>query len=241
MPLKPQQDLFNECYDGRAQSMVSPDEFQKMLCSHCRQPACRRAKWGRMTFDIRAQTWYERLFGEDRKISDLTDSQHLRINRNDFPDASHKERRMILAAVRNDWEHIPHDDGVVLDQESTSLVDRAVEKLASIKGKKPPGVSEDDEDSDDVGLSEADLRRARVLEAEAGLDTRPPITRVQKPAEKIPAGRLLNTPIPAQGVMVGGAKEVKEEKTEDPWAPKKRERVVKPGSSIRLGKDGDDE
>jgi hypothetical protein len=50
-------------------------------------------------------------------------------------------------------------------------------------------------------------------------------------------GRPRNTPVPAGGIMLGGAPDPRQTEVEDPWAPK--EKKIKVGATVRLGGDDD--
>lgn len=140
MPLKPQYDLTNEgCYNTAARSKVSLPQFRELICNHCHNPECVHAKWGTTSFDVRVQTWRERLFGEGRQVSDLSLPRHLQINQTNFPDATAKALKLIVSARNNDWEYIPDDNtSIIADPNTTSKVDEAVRKLANKRGQKPP-------------------------------------------------------------------------------------------------------
>jgi hypothetical protein len=140
MPLKPQRDLTNEgCYNGAAQTKVTLPQFRELICNHCHNPECVHAKWGTTSFDVRVQTWRERLFGEGRQVSDLTLPRHLQIHQADFPDATAKALKLIISARNNNWDYIPDEDSnVIADPSTTSKVDEATRKLAEKRGQKAP-------------------------------------------------------------------------------------------------------
>lgn len=140
MPVRQQRDLTNDgCYNGAAQSKVTLKQFRELICDHCHNPECMHAKWGMTPFDLRVQTWQERLFGERREVSDLTLPRHLQIHQNEFPDATAKALKLIVSAAKNDWSYIPDDDGTrVAEPSTTSKVDDAVKKLAEKRGQKAP-------------------------------------------------------------------------------------------------------
>ena len=272
MPLRPQQDLTNEgCYNPASQGKVTLPQFRQLICDHCRNPVCVHAKWGTTPFDVRVQTWKERLFGEGRVVSDLSFPAHLQINENDFPDASRKALRLIVAAQRNDWEPIPDDDGTsVSDPSTTSKVDEAVKKLAEQRGQKAPEPPVPVTPEDELARDADEADKLMEDQADEELVIPEPEPRPEPEPEPQPEGwseeelqrarrkdkdagvntrpppstRPGNTEMPAAGLMVGGEppKNDPSKPVEDPWAPKK-EKIIQPGSKVVLGggKDGDDE
>lgn len=142
MPVRPQRDLTNEgCYNTAAQSKVTLKQFRQLICDHCHNPECVHAKWGMTPFDLRVQTWKERLFGNQRIVSDLSLPRHLQIFNNEFPDATAKALKLIVSTARNDWSYVDDDGGggpKVSNPSTTSKVDEAVKKLAEKLGRKAP-------------------------------------------------------------------------------------------------------
>ena len=58
MPGPSQRDLLRECNDKQAPL----DEFQTGFCSRCINPECTRSLYGQSRFDLRVNTWEDRLF-----------------------------------------------------------------------------------------------------------------------------------------------------------------------------------
>jgi hypothetical protein len=234
MPRREQQDLTKECFDGHAQSKVTLAQFRELICSYCRNPDCVQAKWGQTPFDIRVQTWQERLYGEDRKVSDLSLPAHLMVAKNEFEDISHKVQRLLVSARNNDWEVVPEEESMMIsDTSTTKAVDDAVRKLANLKDKKAPELPTPEPVEED--------------EAEPDLLSEPEPKPVPKPKPRTDG--LVNTPIPFGGFNLDGTMAPKVKQGEraipkqperDPWAPNE-DVVVKPGATVKLGKKPDEE
>lgn len=151
-------DLIQECYTADSQRQVSPEEFKKLICDHCRNPECTRAKWGYTHFDQRIETQVDRLL-INPQFSDLKLSKHVQISQTDFPDIRQKVERLIISAARNDWAPVEAPSPVVVaaerqfglddgsedgedasaaSPEAQKAVNNAVRRLAQMRGKAVP-------------------------------------------------------------------------------------------------------
>lgn len=265
MPIRNRTDLTDECFGPEARRHVDLKQFRETCCNHCRNPDCLQAKWGRTPFDIRMETQVDRLL-VNPQFSDLTSPKHLLIHQQDFPDISHKMKRLMIAAKRNDWTYIPEEDGMkeTSGAEATSAVDRAVEKLARMRGKEPPKpVATEPEPTPEpeplpepeptplpepepplpeperVPLTAAEERRARKLDKETGSNRVP--TKPQGEPSTHDLQQQINSPIVPGGIMIDDAPAPKRDpnKPDDPdaWAPRRKpdERFVEPGTKVVLG------
>lgn len=64
-------DLLKECNDKQAPL----DEFQQGFCSRCVNPECGRSLYGQSRFDLRVNTWQDRLFDNVPRM-DSTDPRY---------------------------------------------------------------------------------------------------------------------------------------------------------------------
>ena len=62
--MSPRRDLLRECNDRQAPL----DEFQAGFCGRCINPECTRSLFGQSKFDVRVNTWEERLFTDVPKM-----------------------------------------------------------------------------------------------------------------------------------------------------------------------------
>lgn len=71
MPQVQARDLLRECNDRQAPL----DEFQQGFCSRCINPECSRSLYGQSRFDLRVNTWEDRLF-TNVPLMDSTDPRY---------------------------------------------------------------------------------------------------------------------------------------------------------------------
>lgn len=193
-------DLIGECYNAEAQRQVSPEEFKQLICDHCRQPRCTRAKWGYTHFDQRMETQVDRLL-INPKFSDMTLPEHVQIADADWPDIKQKVERLIVSAARGDWAPVEQESAVVVaaerqfglhedveedasaaSPEAQKAVDNAVRRLAQMRGKaipdkkpeKPQRQAAESEPNPDDDMTEAERHRADRMDKEHGTNRVPP-------------------------------------------------------------------
>jgi hypothetical protein len=87
-------DLYGECNDKG----MPLDEFQTGWCSRCMSPECTRSLHGKTRFDVRTESWLERLFlnppvmlPEDPRYADIAAKKFLTIDVGRTPE------------IRSDW------------------------------------------------------------------------------------------------------------------------------------------
>lgn len=260
-------DLIQECYTADSQRQVSPEEFKKLICDHCRNPECTRAKWGYTHFDQRIETQVDRLL-VNPKFSDLKLSKHVQISQQDFPDIRQKVERLIISAARNDWSPVEQASPIVMaterqfglddgksDEEDASAaspeaqkaVNNAVRRLAQMRGKsvpEPEPQAKETEEPEEDELTEVERRRADRMDKEHGTNRVPP-RKPQQPVQQ-PGVQPQNTQFAPMGGFVidnrqgkqGNARPAAPGPTEDPWAPRK-DRVMKKGENTVVIGGGD--
>ena len=217
-------DYLHECNDrGEA-----PQNFMGTFCSRCKNQNCQRAGWGTSRWRQRMETQEERFFNPSLLPEDHP--LYKEINRFDFPSMIQEVLRQEIANRRGDWEippEIPVLDGrnEVAQQDTTRVVDEAVQALASSQGRKvhtlPTEVEcEADEHS---AVSEPPVDLIHAEEPTPTMKNR---------------SRLQNTEMPSEGVMIEGevptttpTKKI----VKDPWAPS-TEKKIPVGGTVVLGK-----
>lgn len=87
-------DLYQECNTTQA----PVDMFTEQCCSRCVNPDCVRSQYGKSSFDVRTQTWEERLFTQVAKL-DQADPRFEKIVNQKF--IAYQEP--IIVAANADW------------------------------------------------------------------------------------------------------------------------------------------
>ena len=227
-------DLYAECNVGGA----PVDEWKELFCNHCINPECSRSLFGQSKFDLRVNTWKERLF-TDVPTMEQDDPRFEGISAQKF---------MEMAAGGplevSSWAEVPTE---------------SVQAVKPVSGLKPPEPLPEPEPpapvKEEVAPPEPDPEPEPVRAAEpepswkdpeikppeppAPAPQPPPATRSRQPSRQ---SVLANTP--AQPRILQGAKP-----PSDPWEPPRAdpwatpvsgnsagEVVVKPGAKVKVGK-----
>ena len=212
------EDLFDECYDRQ----VSPEDFKQVFCNRCRNPRCTHAGWARDLFGERVHTQVDRLFNTDQAEPDDPRFSHLQ--EIEFPSLLRQAVRLNLADQRGDWSipeenvHLAPIAGKPASEESSALVEEAVKNLkpeSDVEPENPPAES-----------------------APPPAESAPPEPALPKPPVPVHfRSGSMNTEVPAEGVMLDGDEVPISTDTEsDPWAPKKKEDILKPGATVTMNR-----
>ena len=138
-------DLFSECFDGR----VSPEEFKKTFCDHCRNPTCSVANWNEDMFGSRVSTQMDKLFNP--VLADPNNPKYSSLRERDFPSLFREAIRLETADRIGDWS-IPSENVVLANiapeaasNESQDLVEKALKSLKQ-------GRDQGDQDTEEVEI-----------------------------------------------------------------------------------------
>lgn len=221
-----QSDLISGCN----QQGMSVSEFQEMFCNRCKQPACKRAAWGRSLMDRRVVEQVQRLLHATQADPGLLKYARLV----DFKDmAVQKAQALNIANQRGDWSvpEIAITDGQV-EVSSASQVDAAVRAMKNDPVESQTQVP-DKPDSEQQDIEPLEEQNPSSLEPDPPSPSRP----VQK-GKKVQAPSAINTQV-QQGVMLGGGPppEPKRPSAKDPWSPPPSDGAqrVKVGATIKMG------
>jgi len=211
------EDLFDECYDRQ----VTLKEFKEVFCNRCRNPRCIHAGWAVDQFGERVHTQADRLF--NTPLADPLNPRHQHLHEVEFPSLLRQAVRLNLADKRGDWSlpeenvHLAPIAGEPASDESSALVDQAVRNL------KPEGAPE----PDPAPAESAAPPEPPAESAASEPDPAPPA-----PAHFQPT--VGNTGEAIHGVMLEGEPPPP---VKDPWSPKKKEKLLKPGATVKMGDD----
>ena len=143
-------DLFKECFDER----VPANEFKETFCSHCRNPVCTQAGWGKDKFGARVSNQESRRVNPS--FADPNNPKYNSLQKRDFPSLFREAIRLERADSIGDWS-LPEENVVLAPieptaatDESQDLVEKAVESL------RKDGVEDQEDQADqEVGTETA--------------------------------------------------------------------------------------
>lgn len=97
----PRSDLLSEC-----NAVGAPlDLFKEQCCNHCINPECSRSRFGESNFDVRVNTWYDRLFANVPRM-DPHDPRFKEIAGQKFMTL---DEPLIVTGGPSDWTEVPTD------------------------------------------------------------------------------------------------------------------------------------
>lgn len=233
------EDLIGTCNE---QQQLKNDEFMHVWCKRCRNVDCERAEWGTSGWEERMATQAERLL-HNPNFADPDDPVFEAVKQQHFADMLNRATQIEIADQKGDWE-IPD----LLANEATSVNEQNCHRVA-----KPDTTGE-------VDFAAQQLAAAKGRELPAPPEPEPPPV-AQEPAhftpeedEPIPEAPQeetrpqnpvlpVNTPIPAQGIMVDGSapppmttEEMMPTPQTDPWGvPLAGDTVIEVGGTVTLG------
>jgi len=178
----------------------------------------------------------------------------LKLNKTDFPSMVHEALRQEIADQKGDWEipnlpEIPVVDGTnrVAEENTTNVVDEAVQALAKAQGRKPPPTPEPSErpadppPADPIPAEEVRSEERHAPEKPPEPEPTPETHKTNpSPASDPPKAPAQNTEMPSEGIMLEGevpTTEPVEKRVVDPWAPSE-DKKIPVGGTVVLGGGG---
>lgn len=220
-------DLLSGCMESLGERNEKP--FMETFCSHCRNIECDHAGWAEDKFGRRIAKQPDRMFNPRQADPRLPKYANL-VN---FVDNLREALRQEISDRRGDWTvpEVPLLDGStdVSRLASTQALDQAARQLALGRGMEL--------DLPDPVKAATD---AFVEETKAMLPEEPesdPVLVTPLTVPSSPSAAPGNTPIPAEGIVIGGGPAPESKQELDPWAAPKPDTATKvePGARIRLG------
>jgi len=95
-------DLWDTCYDGQAQGLVSPEEFRTQFCKWCVNAGCRNSKGAGTSWVHRMLTQEDRLL-DNPLFGDPNDPQYREFAEMDFKDTLRKALALDISSRKGDW------------------------------------------------------------------------------------------------------------------------------------------
>lgn len=215
-------DLYRTC--NVLQPPVSEEVFVSSFCKRCRNETCTRAQYG--------NPWVARMAKqvdyllEHPIFSKLDTEDHRKIAEMIFEDRLQHATALEVSRERMDWEPVHFEKRLL-----------TTNPFVSPSSEKPEGDAVKVEESSPT-QEPTPTGEVPVVEAAPSpqvVDSPPPPSQpVLEPISK-PISKPINTPMPSGGIMLDGSPPpatLPEE--EDPWAPKKKDRIVPLGAKITI-------
>lgn len=249
-------DLLNDCLaDPFFEKFASnPVTFKRDVCSGCKNIQCVNAKGKFTLFEKRMSTQEDRLL-TNPQFADPRDPRFRDIAKVDFPDMARQVVALEVTSRKKDWSVPTEAEVERLASELTNATE--AKPLHFQDGSGPKGTWEVRGDSGKnytVTLAEDGIWSctcpSRVQPCKHVRDTALKLSRAPEepsrataPAPALPpslpppgpvfAPRSMNTALPSEGIMVGGARPTPKV---DPWAPPaEKPRVVPVGGKVVFG------
>jgi hypothetical protein len=234
-------DLLPECNERRE----PPREFMAIFCNHCRNPACVNAGYASSKFEERIAMQVSRLI-TNPAFADPNDPTFRELRKMEFV-----TRDVPIELNRDPWAgpgvHLAEQDRNV---QTNEMVENAVAALAAASGKKYPpraieaeGMKSDEDAPKPSPLPPQASPRPATETAPTGQQEPPrPSPRhylIDRPGT-LPGKEMMNTPFPAEGVMLDGSPPPapgSESPAEDPWSTSGTPvaKKVAVGAKVKMG------
>lgn len=236
MANRPQKlDLLRECNDQQ----IPPREFMGIFCNRCRNAACVNAGWSGGKWVDRMLTQVDRLL-DHPQFADPNTEKFDPLRKLDFRELSES---LVLRTKADPWGG-PEVHFADPDRETASnqIVEDAVKALSASRGVAPR--PEPDPVPPKVEPPPPEPKPERRNPAYFQQEAAPrPSAEPPKPIPVPVESRMVNTPFPAEGVMIGGEPPPPQHppaSSVDPWAapapsPSNKSVKVAVGAKIKMG------
>lgn len=242
MANRPQKlDLLRECNDQQ----IPPREFMGIFCNRCRNAACVNAGWSGGRWVDRMVTQVDRLL-DHPQFADPNAEKFDPLRKLDFRELS---EALVLRTKADPWGGPEvHFADPSRETASNQIVEDAVKALAASRGVSPrpepePTPPKVEPPPESKPEPKPERRNPAYFQQK---DSAPaPVEPPREPPKAIPvplSERLVNTPFPSEGVMIGGGPPPASPSSggADPWAapaPSLSNKSVKVavGAKIKMG------